>query len=243
MKTTIIVFALSLLAFWSLNTNAQDYSFPPEKDKVSNLYYEGIRNYSNVSAPQLSLRSFLSKGKVPENPSDNPFNLAFDLDETGNTNDLHIFIEDNKDVSYYMIPIKTKWPSGRHQFTWSNQEAKKHQISMEDLYGRAYYEIDDVSHKIVPLTIFQSEVVAPDHYEFVFISNQDLNFRYTIFDKDENAVHRGVIANCRKNTDIKFNWYFEDAAYGKYLVQVQFETQGVYHIADSDTYEFSHQKP
>ena len=218
-KTILIVF--SFLCFYETKLYSQEQIFPPEKDKVGTLFYEGIRNYSNVNAGQIKLRSFLAKNKQAQSPIIGPFNFSFDL-VLEHSENMDVFIEDNLDISYYLMPIQKRWKSGKNIFTWDGDFATKQGIKINDLYGVATYDIPGISHKIVPLTFYQSKTDNPDFYEFVFIATKDMNFRFTIFDSEENEIYQEQIVNCRKNTDINFKWYFKDAKYGVYLLQVAF---------------------
>ena len=109
-KILFLAYLLLICVFTTLYTKDK---FPPEEDLVDSKYYEGYREYKNVSgAGQIKLISFLAQYKR-ETPTDSSFfKIGFHIPTELANKNIDIFVEDRMQKSYYMIPVQKRWLAG-----------------------------------------------------------------------------------------------------------------------------------
>lgn len=241
------VFFLAILIYIS-----QIYSqekFPPNKDlKGSSLTtderFEGIRQFEDVSIGQLRLKATIVnyEEQLPENVEH--FTIGFYIDESIQSNDIDILMEDKMGKSYYMIPVRRHWNIGFGKFQWNSSFANSYGIELYDLYAKIEVKKPGLVNTIVPVMLFYNKIpIEIKAYKFVFTSTKQVTLKYAIYDEQYNEVISGLLRYQPKNTEIEFLWHCGDADAGQYQLLVDYTLIGEGRVEEfSDTYEFYHIK-
>jgi hypothetical protein len=237
------ILSLYLLSICFISISHTQEKFPPAEDIVDDKYYEGYRNYTNVSAGQVKLISCLAQ-YTQKTPADSSFfNFGFYVPVDLEDKDIDIFIEDRKQKSYYMMPIQKKWSKGFQTFNWEGRKAKAKHIGLDNLFGVATLKRDsDLAQTIVPITFFDSQQPAEiESYEFVFVATRRANLRCTIFDESEHEVLRPVsFQNQPKNKNVIFKWDCSNVGSGKYILQLEYVLTNGQRVKSQNIYQFYH---
>ena len=227
-----------ILVFCNYFCYSQTFS-PPVSDKVGDKYYEGIKNYSNVSTGKMKLKSFL---KVYEILEVNNFKMNFFIPNYLANKELEVYVQDNKDQNYYMIPIQDKWSQGTHIFEWDkNRLADKHKITAKDLIGYVKSKQDIRKFYLVPIGINSSDDTFL--YQWIFIANQNSGLKYTILNSKRDTIAGPIkILNQLKGQDITFNWSSKNYVQGEYTLMLEyvFTTSTGQVTKGQDVYGFIH---
>lgn len=202
--------------------------FPPERDRKGSPLsnderYEGIRRYEDVSGGRFKLKSALAEYKEERQADSGYFKIGFYVDESIESKDIDILLEDRKGKLYYMIPVRKQWSNGFQEFRWDNDFADSHEVKLYDLYAKAEVKEPGLVSRIVPIVLYYS--AKPDRvekYKFIFVCNRQVTVQYTIYDEQGNEKDSGLRRRKPKDTEIVITWNCEDAPSGRYQLLVEY---------------------
>jgi hypothetical protein len=240
------LWSLYILLFFCSAGGETVERFPPERDKrgsaaTNDLRYEGIRQYEDVNAGQLTLKSAIIQYKEKPDTNSSQFNLLFYIDDIDKSDSVDILLEDKIGKSYYMIPANTKWRPGVNSFRWDGSFAGDSGIGLYDLYAKAEV-VEPLVTTIFPIALYyDNKLQRVERYSFILISTRQVTVKYDIYDDEDTIKTSGVFRRHAANTDIEIIWDSGHAKEGRYWLELEYTfisggpVQTLY-----DTYEFYH---
>ena len=247
MKVSIgICIALIVVVTLHVSHLSAQERFPHQSDlKDDPPRFEGIRQYEDVSVGKLTLLS--ARVIYNESPPLNPvqYNMSIFLGEDESSENIEVVLEDNRNKSYYMVPIIEKWGKGVQEFGWNSDYAINIGLDLYDLYAKAEVKELQFAKTVYPVILYYT--VKPnivDGYQFIFTSIKKSTLRYHLYDEQGGELITKLLKHQPSNSEIIIELNLADAEPGKYILFIEYTLTGNGTVESglSDTYDFLHVK-